>query len=171
MTSVVYFLQVQPDGPIKIGCTKGNVYLRVTALQQASPYELKWIGYFPGCRADEKAAHHHCAPWRLRNEWFHPTPGVIAFVRSKCPEFCPVKARDEMFLEPERQEVLRALAPERYSREEHKRRDKISSMSRMGLYEMWGWLLRERMPKRSRALRAAEAARKILRIGALEAAE
>ena len=40
----IYFLQVKPYGPVKIGWTSGSVYYRMKALQAASPYELKWIG-------------------------------------------------------------------------------------------------------------------------------
>lgn len=114
--SVVYFLQSGEGGPIKIGHTTCNVYSRVTALQQASPYELRWIGYFPGIRADETAAHRKLAKSNLRNEWFHPTPEVLAFIKEKCPNFVEEDAAAEVLCEPKRLAVMAILEPYKYRR-------------------------------------------------------
>lgn len=81
---VVYFVQVAPAGPIKIGFTSGLVHNRVRSLQQTSPHELKWIGFFAGTPEDERAAHKHLTASRCRGEWFHPTLEVLSFVTEKC---------------------------------------------------------------------------------------
>jgi hypothetical protein len=90
MTSNIYFIQVGTDGPIKIGFSKYDVCRRVRALQLTSPHILRWIGFFPGTRADEKLAHRLLKNSSLRGEWFYPTVEVMAFIGNKSPNFEPV---------------------------------------------------------------------------------
>lgn len=87
LRGVVYFLQVMPAGPIKIGFTSGPVHNRIRALQQSSPHELKWLGFFSGKPEDERAAHKYLADSRCRCEWFYPTLEVLSFVSEKCASF------------------------------------------------------------------------------------
>lgn len=107
MNGTVYFLQVQPDGPVKIGFTSQHVNIRVCSLQASSPYVLKWIGYFVGTHADEQAAHTRLAKHRIRAEWFRPEPEVLAFVREKCPVFDEAEYLRNIFCEEDRSLVRR----------------------------------------------------------------
>jgi hypothetical protein len=154
--SVVYFLQVEGSGPVKIGTTIGNVHLRVQSLQQASPYELRWIGYFPGGRTEEKAAHQLLSGSRLRGEWFYPTAEVVAFVKEKCPDFCPDKARDDLFFEKERQIVIKLLPP--YKRPIEVAWPFAKEAGFRDIYRFWRWLDRGQAPTAEQAKRAAECA-------------
>lgn len=83
----IYFLQLKGDGPIKIGFTRGSPYLRAKALQQTSPHELEWVGYFTGVTLDERKAHRKLKDDAIRAEWFHPTQRVKDFIESKCSGF------------------------------------------------------------------------------------
>lgn len=153
--SVVYFLQVETSGPVKIGCTTGDVYTRVRALQQASPYVLRWIGFFVGTRADERAAHNQLAAHRLRNEWFHPHPDVIAFVRVKCPEFSAKEASDQLLCEPERRIVFAAIPRYARSNERSGVVEAIAGAAGIRPYDLYAWISRNRLPDPEVARRAA----------------
>ena len=90
--SNVYFLQVGTDGPIKIGCTKFDIRRRVRAIQSGSPHILRWIGFYPGDRNEERQAHLLLKNSSLRGEWFYPTTEVVAFVKQKTPaDFVPTQ--------------------------------------------------------------------------------
>lgn len=154
--SVVYFLQVEPNGPVKIGTTIGNVHLRMQTLQQASPYLLRWMGYFPGGRAEEKAAHLLLRGSRLRNEWFYPTAEVMAFIAEKSPNFCPRAARDELFFEAERQIVLKLFPP--YKRKLDVIVPFLEECGFTQLYQFWQWIHLEQAPTAEQARRAAACA-------------
>ncbi len=86
----IYFLQVGADGPIKIGFTKNDIKRRVREIQCGSPHVLRWIGYYPGDRSDERSVQLLLLNSSLRGEWFHPTVEVLAFVRQQCPNFEPL---------------------------------------------------------------------------------
>jgi hypothetical protein len=105
----LYFLQIEPFGPIKIGWTTGCVSIRMRAIQQASPHELKWLGAVEGPRSLETWAHRKLEPHRLRNEWLNPTPEVMAFVRQSVGNF-DATAYIEFHFRPSLQARFRALA-------------------------------------------------------------
>lgn len=158
--SCVYFIQVQPNGPIKIGTTMGNVAVRMKALQHASPHELKWIGYFPGTQKDELAAHHRLAGSRCRAEWFYPTREVLDFVREKSHGVSVAQFMDEIFMEPQRA-IVQAAIP----------REKKSTVRALGLilseagtdnWHLSKWLAGRRAIDPNVALKAARCAAKII---------
>jgi hypothetical protein len=97
MTGSIYFLQVGADGPIKIGYTKSDVKSRVRAHQTGSPHILRWIGVYPGTRADELNAHRLLRNSSLRGEWFYPTVEVRAFVQQQSPDFEPMVVENVLF--------------------------------------------------------------------------
>lgn len=97
MTGHVYFLQVETDGPIKIGFTKNDIWRRVRGIQTLSPHTLRWIGMFAGNRGDERKAHILLQHSSLRGEWFHPTSEVLDFVAEKSPNFTPVIVDNPLF--------------------------------------------------------------------------
>ena len=67
----VYFIQVDVDGPIKIGFA-ADIRDRMSNLQTSSPYDLKLLAWFEGTVADERAMHAKFSQHRLRGEWFRP---------------------------------------------------------------------------------------------------
>jgi hypothetical protein len=101
LNGVVYFFRWgSPDGPIKIGFTKTSVRRRIIALQQSSPYEIEWLGYFAGTYLDERAAHRRLHAHKLRGEWFLPHKDVFDFIQEKCPNFDAATAGDIVYVPP-----------------------------------------------------------------------
>lgn len=94
---VIYFLQVEGGGPIKIGFTCANPADRAKALQRSSPYLLTWIGYFPAASTIEAELHKLFASDRIRSEWFHPTQRIYDFIAAKCPNFSAAAAVEQIF--------------------------------------------------------------------------
>lgn len=66
---VVYFIQAENGGPIKIGVAKDPAK-RLTELQATSPYTLLILGTVGGGFRREKELHAQFADWRLHGEWF-----------------------------------------------------------------------------------------------------
>jgi Meiotically Up-regulated Gene 113 (MUG113) protein len=77
----LYFVQMLPDGPIKIG-RAANPEKRLRALQTASPFDLAVRALIKSCRPgqDESSIHHDLAEWRIRGEWFDADPAVLEFI-------------------------------------------------------------------------------------------
>lgn len=81
----VYFIQVVGDGQvveeaaIKIGIADDPVR-RWAQLQIATPHELMPIGSVPAPAGLEAAIHRELEPYRIRREWFRPTPEVLALI-------------------------------------------------------------------------------------------
>lgn len=157
MSSVVYFIQVKPSGPIKIGYTTSNVFIRTQALQFASPYELEWIGFFYGGKADEAAAHKLLAASRCRNEWFFPTFEVLNFIRDKCPSFNAIAARDFLLRERERAVVARYVRNKGGGT--FGRAWEIAAAAKTDVCTIQKWLSREHMISDEIVARAHDAAR------------
>lgn len=77
---IVYFAQVQPRGPIKIGLsTHDTIERRINALQVGCPYPLIVTRIVPGGRSFEQHVHRLFRRLRMRGEWFYPAP-VLARV-------------------------------------------------------------------------------------------
>lgn len=74
--SCVYFIQVDPDGPIKIGIAD-SVISRLGNLQSACPYDLRVRTFWRGPRLVERFLHRELAAHRIRGEWFRPEPFVL----------------------------------------------------------------------------------------------
>lgn len=71
---------------IKIGFTKGDILLRMAALQTACPEQLRLLGTGPGGRYMERALHNLLKNFRARGEWFRNDP----IVREMVQRFCPI---------------------------------------------------------------------------------
>lgn len=76
-TQVVYFLQAESGGPIKIGETS-NLQQRMKDLQQAEP--LKLLHAFPGDRDCEQWIHRELSQHRRLGEWFDPHANVFNLI-------------------------------------------------------------------------------------------
>jgi hypothetical protein len=81
---MIYFIQAEDVGSIKIGHTSGSVNKRLAELQTGSPVRLRVIGVMPGTPQDEMNLHRAFACSRVQGEWFHPTRDLILFVARKC---------------------------------------------------------------------------------------
>lgn len=73
----VYMIQAGENGPVKIGVT-GNVWNRFMALQTDHYVDLSILRVFEGDEVQERLFHNRFAPWRIRGEWFHFHPDMIA---------------------------------------------------------------------------------------------
>lgn len=76
MKRFVYFLQ-SASGPIKIGFST-NPVLRISSLRTAAAENIRVLAVVDGDKAMEAALHQEFAAARIRNEWFQPTPGLLA---------------------------------------------------------------------------------------------
>jgi hypothetical protein len=81
---VVYFIQAEGGGPIKIGVTTGSAETRLASLQTGSPVKLRIVTTTPGDPALERKLHHRFAAHRLHGEWFSPAPELLAFIAGGC---------------------------------------------------------------------------------------
>lgn len=82
MDGVIYFAQHEGGGPIKIGFTRSGVRLRLAALQTGNPEPLRVLAVVDGTARQERALHDMFAASRRNGEWFEPTEGLLAFIRS-----------------------------------------------------------------------------------------
>jgi hypothetical protein len=75
---VIYFIQVLPNGPIKIGYTAASTAIgRFNQLQQASPYKLALSGLLHGYEKEERKLHRLFSKYKLRGEWFESAPELV----------------------------------------------------------------------------------------------
>lgn len=77
MTPRVYFIRVQPSGPIKIGITSNDPADRIDALQVGCPWPLKLMGTIEGSYGNESFLHDKFAVLRMAGEWFEPAPELL----------------------------------------------------------------------------------------------
>jgi hypothetical protein len=79
---VVYFIQAESGGPIKIGRAK-SVKRRLAILQIGNPARLVVLRTTPGGAHEEAALHAHFAASRLSGEWFEPTEELLALIAAE----------------------------------------------------------------------------------------
>ena len=91
---MIYGIQEDyPSGPIKIGlfdAVLGTAHKRLKGLQTGNPRTLTVLGVMEGTLQDEHEIHEELHTSRIRNEWFRPTPEVLAFI-STLSTFIPIK--------------------------------------------------------------------------------
>lgn len=75
---MIYIVQAE-NGFIKIGSASNPVY-RFSALQFASPVQLRLIAILPGSYKEERALHVRFEKSRRHNEWFAPDGPVVQFL-------------------------------------------------------------------------------------------
>jgi len=78
-----YAIQVGTDGPIKIGYSGARAEGRLSELQRLSPWKMHIIAQWPGDMLTEKALHIELGAFRIRSEWFYPTPTVLAAIEAR----------------------------------------------------------------------------------------
>ena len=83
LVSIIYFVQGQSTGLIKIGLTT-NLSARFSDLQVGSPDVLRVIGIHRGTIKSELMLHKLFANHRVRGEWFRPDESILNFVKTFC---------------------------------------------------------------------------------------
>ena len=78
---MIYFIQNGKQGPIKIGYTKGDVEVRLSNLQSASPCKLYLLGTMVGDKAVESRLHKKFDVFNTAGEWFKPDRILIDYIR------------------------------------------------------------------------------------------
>jgi len=82
---MIYFIQGENGGPIKIGYTK-NLVNRMFVLQEGNPYKLVVLGTMDGTLAAEQRLHTKFEKHRFRSEWFEDCEEIREFIKH-CNEF------------------------------------------------------------------------------------
>ena len=77
---MIYFIQQDSNGPIKIGHTNNDIKARVYQLQTASPLPLTLIGTIQGDKEKEVEIHNKFKKYHIRGEWFKFSPKIISFI-------------------------------------------------------------------------------------------
>lgn len=78
---VVYFIQSEDGGHIKIGFTE-DLARRIENLNSARPDRLVVLGAFGAQPADERRMHEALSAHREKGEWFIASPAVVAAARA-----------------------------------------------------------------------------------------
>jgi hypothetical protein len=83
---MIYFIQAENGGPIKIGFTR-DLDRRLDRLQTGSPYPLNVLATIDtGCddvhddASYERMIHDKFQQYRLRREWFEPSKELLEFI-------------------------------------------------------------------------------------------
>lgn len=79
---MIYFIQDDTLGHIKIGFTEQEIGDRMSALQTGSPVGLVLLLTMPGDQDVEDALHQRFDSLHLRGEWFFPGPALIGYLLS-----------------------------------------------------------------------------------------
>lgn len=82
---LIYFIQGEPDGPIKIGQTR-DIRKRLRELQTASHEALRVVHAIPVHELNlvelEHRIHEHLAAFRVRGEWYLESPVLWRIVHA-----------------------------------------------------------------------------------------
>jgi len=78
---MIYFIQIEPGGPIKVGYTcERTAKDRLNNLQASCPWKLVLRGVIEGDLTEEQRILSHLLAHRMRGEWFAPHPFVVDMV-------------------------------------------------------------------------------------------
>jgi hypothetical protein len=91
--TVIYFLQSEHGGSIKIG-RSDDLAKRLVGLQTSRPDKLVVLASAPGTLAQESELHAMFAQVREKGEWFSPTPELMAYVKNVAKSGAIVTSRD-----------------------------------------------------------------------------
>jgi len=83
---MIYFIQQEGGGPIKIGHSR-DIKLRLSKLQSGYPYKLTLLGYVRGGCYEEKRLHKVFRKHRLNGEWFLPSRRVLTVISKLIKKF------------------------------------------------------------------------------------
>jgi hypothetical protein len=170
---VIYFIQAEGIGHIKIGFTDGtDADSRLATLQTGSPVPLRVLHTMPGTMEDEKNLHRRFASASAGGEWFKAIPELLAMIPEKQGRSCDgveiaersvtirvLTVGRKQFAKsllnqlPERtcidwrSAVGRALA--RLGRGRNADISKHSDLATAGIGDVWGWVVGDYYPHNS----------------------
>lgn len=78
---LLYFIQAEIGGPIKIGVST-DPQARLATLQSGSPFPLRILATAPGGYEYESELHARFTKDRLHGEWFNPTSELLQLIRA-----------------------------------------------------------------------------------------
>ena len=79
---MIYVIQIEGDGPVKIGHTHGSPSNRLAHIRSSSPFKMSLIASFQGDLSMEAGLHARFAAHRIRGEWFEPCEDILTMCRS-----------------------------------------------------------------------------------------
>ena len=79
---IVYFLQQDIDGLIKIGYTSGDINIRIKQFETGNPNQLKLLLVLEGGLELEKKLHERFHEFHERGEWFRPENELNDFIEN-----------------------------------------------------------------------------------------
>ena len=89
---MIYFVQAEIGGPVKIGYTIAeSAGKRVAELQCGCPWPLKLVFTMPGTPQTEAKLHRRFAHLRVHGEWFEPRDDFIAWLRARAKPGDPLR--------------------------------------------------------------------------------
>lgn len=88
---MIYFIQAQGIGHIKIGFTDGDPLVRMSQLQPSSPVPLVLMATTSGTQEVEKQLHKRFAEHRVRGEWFKPVSELLTYIAECARSSIPAK--------------------------------------------------------------------------------
>jgi hypothetical protein len=77
---VIYFIQADGIGHIKIGYTDDDASARLASLQTGCPVPLRLLHTMPGTMGDEKNLHRRFASANVGGEWFKPVTELMELI-------------------------------------------------------------------------------------------
>jgi hypothetical protein len=79
----IYFIQIEPRGPIKIRLSS-NVELRKRTLDCALPYKTKVLGIVEAKIEQEKELHKRFKSHHIKGEWFRACHDITSYIKNVC---------------------------------------------------------------------------------------
>lgn len=84
---MIYFVQVAPDGPVKIGFTSGDPMERFYTIQSGNHTKLDLIGVCDGGKIEEGALHARFRDDHIRGEWFQFSDSLKKYLNERFADF------------------------------------------------------------------------------------
>lgn len=106
---MIYLAKVVGQPIYKIGFSN-KPKLRYKNLSQANPFYLEPVIERNGSMALEQDVHRACAPYRIKGEWFHECPEVVAAFCKAYDRYPEIKATDTLGRHRERERHAAMLA-------------------------------------------------------------
>ena len=82
---MIYFIQSDNNGPIKIGYTATNINQRFQQLKTGNPCTLTLLCVIDGNEQDEKNLHEKLKSHRINGEWFSPHWSILNYISMLTP--------------------------------------------------------------------------------------
>jgi hypothetical protein len=94
---MIYFIQGKLTKRIKIGFSK-NPEQRIKQLQTSAAEEYETLLVLPGNYENETFFHKYFAEYRVKNEWFEPSPRLVEKIQEKKLDIERAKTEKQIYL-------------------------------------------------------------------------